>query len=98
MVEIDRISGVIRTIALDILNVDRIESTTCLLHKIKFYFVYGKRFFLIESFSKIWYLKLSVQAQTFLIQTLIQNQFKKICCKDLKVLIEYPWSFTENVF
>ena len=38
------VSGVSRTIALDILNIFffRIEDTTGLLHKIKFYFVYDK--------------------------------------------------------
>ena len=29
---------------------NRIEHTTCLLHKIKFYIVYDKMFFLIDSF------------------------------------------------
>ena len=29
---------------------DRIEHTTGLLHKIKFYIVYGKVFFLVDSF------------------------------------------------
>ena len=55
--EADRISmalnifGASWTIALDILNIfDKIEHTTDLLHKIKFYNVYGKMLFLIDSF------------------------------------------------
>ena len=55
MIEADRISvtlnttGVTQTIALDILNAfGRIELTTGLLHKTKFYCVYGKIIFLIN--------------------------------------------------
>ena len=45
------IFGASWTIALDILNIiDKIEHTTDLLHKIKFYNVYGKMLFLIDSF------------------------------------------------
>ena len=52
------IFGASWTIALDILNIfDKIEHTTDLLHKIKFYNVYGKMLFLIDSFlstRKLW--------------------------------------------
>ena len=45
-------SGITRTIVIDILtgSFDRIEDTTGLLYKINFYCVYGKMFFLFESF------------------------------------------------
>ena len=41
----------------------------------------------------IWYLKLSIQAQT--LEAVIQNWSKKSHFKDLKFVREHPWSFTK---
>ena len=43
------------------MSFDRIKHTTGLLHKIKFYIVYGKMFFLIDSFLSSRRLCLKVQ-------------------------------------
>ena len=55
--EVLNTSGVTRNITLDTMSFDTIGNTTGLLHKIKFCCVFGKIFFLTESFPssrKLW--------------------------------------------